>query len=150
MSNARLITLALCLVTIASLLATVAFAHNMKAQQDQHPAELATVADVPPFDRPGVRKLPDGSYEVYIAMDGFRFTPSAITVPAGSKVTFFVTSRDIVRGFAIAETDVNMMAGPGWVTPASRTFDKADRYLLVCYENCGIWHEGMYAIITVK
>ncbi len=73
------------------------------------------VAQTPPFDKPGLRRLPDGAYEAYYVAHVFAFEPSVLNVPAGSKVTFYVTSPDVVHGFFIPNTDINMMAVPGWV-----------------------------------
>jgi len=108
------------------------------------------VASTPPFDHPGLRKNADGSYEADYVAQVFMFSPSKLTIPVGSKVTFYVTSADVVHGFEIAKTDVNMMAIPGWVNNATHTFDKAGTYLLVCNEYCGIGHQNMYATIEVK
>jgi cytochrome c oxidase subunit II len=65
-------------------------------------------------------------------------------------VKFYVTSSDVVHGFEIAQTDVNIMAIPGWVNSASHRFTKPGTYLLVCNEYCGIGHQNMYGTIEVK
>ena len=138
--------LALFLATIAF----AAFADNINPPSGLQQIDPTKVAQTPPFDHPGLRKLPDGTYEAYIVAQIFQFNPSTISVPAGSKVTFFVTSPDVVHGFEIAETDVNMMAVPGWVNSATHTFRKPGKYLLVCNEYCGIEHQNMAAAIEVK
>jgi cytochrome c oxidase subunit 2 len=138
--------LALFLATIAF----AAFADNINPPSGLQQIDPTKVAQTPPFDHPGLRKLPDGSYEAYYVAEIFFFNPSTVTIPVGSKVTFYVTSPDVVHGFEIAETDVNMMAVPGWVNSATHTFRKAGTYLLVCNEYCGIEHQTMAARIEVK
>jgi hypothetical protein len=58
------------------------------------------VAQTPPFDHPGLRKIAAGSYEAYYVAHVFAFAPDTITIPRGSRVTFYVTSPDVVHGFS--------------------------------------------------
>ena len=85
-------------------------------------------------------------------MTGFLFGygPEEIEVPAGSKVDFTVTSKDVVHGFQIVGTNVNMMVVPGEVNQISHTFDEPGEYLILCNEYCGTYHEIMQARIIVK
>jgi cytochrome c oxidase subunit II len=108
------------------------------------------VAVTPPFDHPGVRQVGDHAVEAYIVARIFSFTPSTITVPAGTQVTFYATSPDVVHGFFIADTAVNMMVIPGWVSSASHRFMKRGTYLLMCNEYCGAGHHFMSGTIEVK
>ncbi|HTX57215.1 MAG TPA: cytochrome c oxidase subunit II [Candidatus Acidoferrales bacterium] len=141
------------LTMLVAFLVTIfvaALADNVNPPSGSQTIDPTKVASTPPFDHPGLRRLPDGSYEAYYVAQVFQFTPSTLTIPAGSKVTFYVTSPDVVHGFEIAKTDVNMMAVPGWVNNATHTFDKPGTYLLVCNEYCGIGHQNMYGTIEVK
>jgi cytochrome c oxidase subunit 2 len=108
------------------------------------------VAQTPPFVDPGVHRLADGSYEADIVGHIFAFTPAKISVPVGAKVTFFATSPDVVHGFFIADTDVNMMLIPGWVSSATHVFAKPGTYLLMCNEYCGVGHHFMSGTIEVR
>lgn len=108
------------------------------------------VAQTPPFDHPGLRKLPDGSYEAYYIAQIFSFAPRAISIPRGVKVTFYVTSPDVVHGFSIPLTGVNMMVVPGWVSTATHTFKERGTFLLVCNEYCGGAHQTMATQIEVR
>jgi len=65
-------------------------------------------------------------------------------------VTFYVTSADVVHGFFIPDTAINMMAIPGWVNEQTHTFDKPGEYLLICHEYCGIGHQNMFSKIEVR
>lgn len=131
-------------------LSVAAFAQGINPPTDTKPIDPAKLAQTPPFDHPGLRQLPDGNYEAYYIARVFNFDPATLTVPAGKKVTFYLTSADVVHGFYIPETDVNMMAVPGWVNTASHTFTKKGTYLLICHEYCGIGHQNMFAKIEVQ
>jgi cytochrome c oxidase subunit II len=127
-----------------------AFADNINPPTGLRQIDPSKVAQTPPFDHPGLRRLQDGSYEAYYVAEVFEFNPQSITVPLGAKVTFYVTSPDVVHGFYIAKTDINMMAVPGWVDTASHRFTHKGTYLLICHEYCGIGHQNMFARIRVR
>ncbi len=108
------------------------------------------VSETPPFDHPGLRKVADGAYEAYYVARIFSFTPATITVPLGSRVTFFVTSTDVEHGFSIPETGVNTTVTPGWVSEVAHTFTKRGTFLLVCNEYCGSGHQLMAAKVVIR
>jgi cytochrome c oxidase subunit II len=108
------------------------------------------VSQTPPFDKPGLRKDADGAYEAYYVARIFSFTPATIEVPAGSRVTFYVTSADVEHGFSIPETGVNTMVTPGWVSSVAHTFRTPGTFLLICNEYCGAGHQMMAAKVVVK
>lgn len=138
------------LVAFLGLIAFAAFADNINPPTDMAQIDPTKVAQTPPFDKPGLHKLADGSYEAYYVAQVFSFTPAVLNVPLGAKVTFYVTSSDVVHGFFIPKTDVNMMVIPGWVNETSHTFRRAGEYLLICHEYCGIGHQNMFAKIEVR
>ena len=141
--------LAMLLVFMATIF-VAAFADDINPPTGDTTIDPTKVASTPPFDRPGLHKNADGTYDAYYVAQVFQFAPSKLIVPAGSTVHFFVTSSDVVHGFEIAQTDVNVMAIPGWVNDASHTFKKPGTYLLLCNEYCGIGHQNMYGTIEVK
>ncbi len=108
------------------------------------------VNETAPFDNPGVRQIGDNEYEVVMTAYVFGYKPGKIEVPAGATVHFTVTSPDVVHGFEIPGTNVNMMVVPGEVSHMTHTFKKAGEYLVLCNEYCGIGHEMMKTVITVK
>ncbi len=138
------------LVVFLALIAFAAFADDINPPTGMRQIDPTKVAQTPPFDKPGLRRLPDGAYEAYYVAHVFAFEPSVLNVPAGSKVTFYVTSSDVVHGFFIPNTDINMMAVPGWVTQETHTFRKPGTYLLICHEYCGIDHQDMFAKVEVR
>lgn len=108
------------------------------------------LASSPPFDRPGVRELGPGRYEASLVAFIWAYTPNEIRVPAGSTVTFNLTSRDVVHGFRIVGTPVNTMVFPGQLAKATYTFREPGTYLFVCHEYCGIGHQNMFGRIIVE
>jgi cytochrome c oxidase subunit 2 len=108
------------------------------------------VSQTPPFDHPGLRKVAEGAYEAYYVARIFSFTPASIEIPAGSRVTFYVTSADVEHGFSIPVTGVNTMVTPGWVSQVAHTFKDRGTFLLVCNEYCGSGHQVMAAKVVVK
>lgn len=110
------------------------------------PEKVDTTA---PFDKPGVTKTGKDRYQVAIVTQAFAFTPSVIKVPKGATVDFVVTTKDVVHGFEIAGTNVNMMLEPGYVSTYTQKFNKAGEYLILCNEYCGTGHHMMSAKIEV-
>ena len=138
------------LIAFLAIIGVAAIADNINPPSDLQQIDPTKVAQTPPFDKPGLRKLPDGSYEAYYVAQVFSFVPQTVTIPLGSKVTFYATSTDVVHGFFIPYTDVNMMVVPGWVNAATHTFTRPGEYLLICHEYCGIGHQNMFAKIEVR
>jgi cytochrome c oxidase subunit II len=138
------------LIVFLALIGFAAFADNINPPSGMQQIDPTKVAQTPPFDKPGLRRLPDGSYEAYYVAQVFSFTPETITIPAGSRVTFYVTSPDVVHGFFIPQTDINMMIVPGWVNSQTHVFRRSGEYLLICHEYCGIGHQNMFGKIEVR
>jgi cytochrome c oxidase subunit II len=108
------------------------------------------VASTPPFDHAGVRQVGPNEYEVVIVGRVWSFTPDTIEVPAGADITFTATTPDVIHGFYIQGTRVNLMLIPGQVTRARYRFQHAGEYPLLCHEYCGIGHHTMFAKVVVK
>lgn len=114
-------------------------------------ARLApTTAEGLSYDEPWVRALGPGRYEVNAFAQMWTFLPAEIRVPAGSTVTFYLHSRDLVHGFKILETNVNLMAIPGQVNRVTYTFREPGEYLIVCTEYCGVGHQAMFGRMIVE
>jgi cytochrome c oxidase subunit 2 len=64
-------------------------------------------------------------------------------------VKVIATTKDVIHGFEMAGTNINMMLEPGYVSEYTTTFDKAGEYLVVCNEYCGAGHHLMSAKIEV-
>ncbi|HUY40896.1 MAG TPA: cytochrome c oxidase subunit II [Candidatus Dormibacteraeota bacterium] len=137
------------LVVFLVLLAVAAISNDVVPPSGMQQIDPRAVARTPPFDKPGLRRLPDGSYEAYYVARVFSFDPSVLTIPVGAKVTFYVTSTDVVHGFFVPGTDINMMVIPGWVNTETHVFRRPGEYLLICHEYCGIGHQNMFGKIEV-
>jgi len=92
---------------------------------------------------------PDGSVTVRAIGQQFSFTPSCILVPTDTPVTFRVTSSDVVHGFLISGTDVNLMLVPGYISKITAHFQTPGERYMPCHEFCGMGHEGMWGRIKV-
>lgn len=125
------------------------FAMDMGMPSHKETIDPQRVDQTPPFDNPGVTQIGDDEYEIVMTLEIFSFNPSDITIPAGSTVHFRLTSKDVVHGFAIAETNVNAMVMPGHIQTIKQRFDKPGEYLVLCNEYCGAGHEYMFTKITV-
>ena len=138
------------LVLFAAVITTSAVVDGFVPPSRVQSIDPTKVAQTPPFDHPGLRKIADGAYEAYYVARVFSFAPAEIRVPVGSHVTFYVTSADVEHGFSIPETGVNTMVTPGWVSSVSHTFKQRGTFLLVCNEYCGGGHQMMAAKVTVE
>ncbi|HLT58708.1 MAG: cytochrome c oxidase subunit II [Limnochordales bacterium] len=97
-----------------------------------------------------VRELAPGRYEVNMRARVWNFNPSEIRIPAGSTVTFYIHSEDILHGFKIQDTTVSLMIIPGQTAKATYTFDRPGEYLFVCHEYCGAGHHFMSGRVIVE
>jgi cytochrome c oxidase subunit 2 len=104
----------------------------------------------PPFAKPAVVQQGLGLYDVYIRAQIWSFVPNKIRIPAGSTVTFYLTSADLQHGFLIERTNVNVMVLPGHVSKTSARFDQPGEYRFVCQEYCGLGHQFMFGRIIVE
>ncbi len=111
------------------------------------PAKLGATA---PFDHPGLRRIADHEYEAYYIARVFSFAPAELRIPVNSHVVFYATTPDVVHGFSIPQTGVNVMLAPGWVSSVGYRFTKAGTYLLLCNEYCGSAHHLMAGKIIVE
>jgi cytochrome c oxidase subunit 2 len=106
----------------------------------------------------GLTKVKDDKYIVNIAASAFNYDfgkdedgkpVKHIRIPKGSTVLFQVTTKDVVHGFNIAGTNVNMMVEPGYISSYESVLNKPGEYTIVCNEYCGVGHHMMYATVEV-
>jgi cytochrome c oxidase subunit 2 len=104
------------------------------------------------FDDPGVRQVGENEYEVYVVARQFLFQPGTqnpIEVLANSRVTFHVTSPDVVHGFNLAGTNLNTMVIPGQVATVTTEFEETGTHGIICHEYCGSGHHTMEGQVRV-
>jgi cytochrome c oxidase subunit II len=138
--------------TLIIFLVTVgvgAFAMGHQPASNIETIDPEKVHETAPFNNPGIKQIGDNKYEVIIVTSAFAFTPNKISVPVGAEIVFKVTTTDVVHGFSIAGTNVNMMIEPGYISSYTQTFDTTGEYLILCNEYCGAGHHMMNARIEV-
>lgn len=147
------------LVLIVGLIATIAYGAVGEGvamiNEDGGQIDPEAVADgnyeAANFEEPGVKRVGEDEYEVYVVAQQFLFRPGTsepIRVPADAEVTFYVTSADVVHGFSVTGTNLNTMVIPGQVAQFTTRFDEAGEYGLVCHEYCGAGHHTMAGTIV--
>ena len=125
------------------------------AQAVEPPGHLETVDPAaipthPEFGTPAITTRPDGSVVVPVVAGMFSFIPDPIEVPANVRVTFRLTSPDVIHGFQVVGTNANAMAIPGYVTQFTVTFARPGEYTIACNEYCGLMHHAMVGKLVVK
>lgn len=91
----------------------------------------------------------DGSVTVRIVGQQYSFVPQCILVPDNTPVKFRVTSADVIHGFIIADTNVNVMLEPGYISTFKTKFNRPAMHVMPCHEFCGVGHAGMWARVKV-
>ncbi len=106
----------------------------------------------------GIREVADGKYIVNIVASAFNYdfgkdtegnAIKTIRVPKGSTVLYQITTKDVVHGFQVAGTNVNMMVEPGHISRYEAVMKNAGEFTIVCNEYCGIGHHQMYGTVEV-
>jgi cytochrome c oxidase subunit 2 len=92
---------------------------------------------------------PDGSVTVRAIGQQYSFTPQCILVPTDTPITFRLTSADVVHGFLITGTAINLMLVPGYVSSIPARFSTPGDRHMPCHEFCGLGHEGMWGRIKI-
>jgi cytochrome c oxidase subunit 2 len=92
---------------------------------------------------------PHGSLTVRFIGQQYSFTLSCIVVPTDTPVTFRATSADVVHGFLIDGTNINLMLVPGYVSSLGARFDAPGERLMPYHEFCSVGHEGMWGRIKI-
>ncbi|WP_209121082.1 cytochrome c oxidase subunit II [Alkalihalobacillus sp. BA299] len=127
-----------------------AFALNMGPPSHSETIDPQKVDQTAPFDEPGIKQIGENEYEVVMTLQLFNFTPMEIEVPAGATVHFTLTSKDVIHGFQVVNTNINAMVMPGHIQKISQTFDQPGEFLVICNEYCGAGHQVMSTVIKVK
>ena len=92
---------------------------------------------------------PDGSVTVRAIGQQYSFTPQCILLPTGTPITIRATSADVVHGFLIDGTTVNIMLVPGYISTIPARFEQPGEHPMPCHEFCGTGHEGMWGKVKV-
>jgi len=101
---------------------------------------------------PKAQHVSGDKYEAYVVTKQFAFQPGTgqpLRVPAGSTVTLYVTSPDVLHGFEMVGTNVNLIIMPGQISEITVEFDEPGTYSMVCSEYCGAAHHVMEGRVEV-
>lgn len=149
--------------SLALFLLIIGFAAFWKGTHPQSHIETIDPQNVEAHDsfKPenlGLREVADGKYIVNIVASAFNYDigkdendkpVKTIRVPKGSTVLFQVTTKDVVHGFQVAGTNVNMMVEPGHISRLETVMKNAGEFTVVCNEYCGVGHHQMFATVEV-
>lgn len=139
------------LVVFLSVIGVGAFTMGMQPPTGHHHSiDPEKVNETAPFDKPRLEKVREKEYNAYMVAYAFGYKPEKMEVPVGATVNFQITSSDVVHGFQIPGTNINMMVVPGEVNHLSYKFTEPGEYLVLCNEYCGAAHEFMSTTIIVK
>ncbi len=145
-------TFAVCVICVLVLAATFAGVHQATMPQSRvETADPRTLHLSGEFmeSNLGSALEPDGSVTVRAVGQQYSFTPPCLLVPADTPISIRATSGDVVHGFLITGTNVNLMLIPGFVSTISTKFSRTGERLMPCHEFCGVGHEGMWAHVKV-
>jgi cytochrome c oxidase subunit 2 len=92
---------------------------------------------------------PDGTVTVRVLANQYSFTPSCILVPNDTPIHIRGTAADVVHGFSIGHTNVNMMLVPGYISNFRTRFEGTGEHVMPCHEYCGTGHAAMWAHVKV-
>ncbi|WP_040981331.1 cytochrome c oxidase subunit II [Oceanobacillus jeddahense] len=106
----------------------------------------------------GLTQVDDDRYIVNVVASAFNYDlgsdeegnpVSHIEIPKGSTVLFQVVTTDVIHGFNVAGTNVNMMVEPGYISSLEVELNQTGEFTLVCNEYCGVGHHNMFATVEV-
>jgi cytochrome c oxidase subunit II len=92
---------------------------------------------------------PDGSVTVRVLANQYSFTPQCILMPANTPVRIRATAADVVHGFSVSRSNVNMMLVPGYISNFQTSFKETGEHLMPCHEFCGNGHAAMWAHVKI-
>ena len=140
------------LSALGAIIASVVF-HTAELPEPAGRIEPELVTQTAPFDEPGLHQRDDGSWELVYVAQAWAWDPVQVTIPSelrGEEIRITSTSRDVIHGMKITDTNVNIMVIPGQISEVDVVFDDEGTHTLVCHEYCGIQHHVMGAEIVVE
>ncbi|MEO0445643.1 MAG: c-type cytochrome [Verrucomicrobiota bacterium] len=107
------------------------------------------VVSDPTLLEPSFQQVEEDRYQVNVVASMWKFEPATIRVPVGTTLDVFLSSRDVIHGYFIKDTTLNLMAIPGAIGNAQIRFDEPGEYPVFCHEYCGSGHHLMMGNIEV-
>lgn len=142
--------LSLAVLILFALAVSISAFRGFHVPGPEQRVDPSTLAQEGPFAEPGLVERAPGRYEAYLLASTWEFTPPEVRIPAGSSVTFYLTSTDVQHGFRVEGTNINLMVLPGQVSKFTARFEKPGEYLFVCHEYCGVSHHEMAGKVIVE
>lgn len=139
------------LIAFLIILGVGAFHNGTHPNQSKKTLDYERVEEFEPFNNPGVHKV-EGKpwdYEVVLIASAFNYNIDVIELPLNAKVKFIATTKDVIHGFQVAGTNINMMLEPGYYSEYTTVVNKVGEYVIVCNEYCGTGHAFMYSTLKV-
>lgn len=139
------------LALLAAAVVYAAFGLDIHVPSGMDVVNARELNSTPPFDQPGLYPDgPPGHYRAVMVAHAFAFEPKEMRVPSGSTVHFVMTSKDVIHGFRIPNTTVNLKVVPGHVIETTHRFTKPGTYHFFCHEYCGAGHHVMGGELIVE
>lgn len=123
--------------------------YGVVVKTDSYHRNPAAAATTGPFADTTLVRTGPNAYSVHMLAHMWAWTPSPLHVPQGAAITFYVTSADVLHGFQVQGTTINLTAVPGIVGSVTYTFTHSRTYNIICNEYCGIGHQNMIGRIIV-
>ena len=93
---------------------------------------------------------------IHVTAKQWVFVPDKFVVKQGEKVTFIVTSEDVVHGFSIKGYNVGVIVNPGQSAKLTLVADMTGTFNIICFVDCGmpfpnsgLGHSSMNTTLTV-
>ncbi len=89
---------------------------------------------------------------VEIVAKRFKFIPSKIKLEEGTRLEIVLSSRDVVHGFHLIDTEIDVRIPARGQGEVRLNFDPPGpgKYRFVCSHSCGAGHAQMRGVIEVK
>jgi cytochrome c oxidase subunit 2 len=100
-------------------------------------------------DNLGVTENPDGTLTVRMVAARYSFYPQMVEVPVDTRVTFRITSPDIVHGVHVPFTNMSTMVIPGYISEVTTKFSREGEAQFLCNEYCGLGHDYMWSKLKI-
>jgi cytochrome c oxidase subunit II len=123
--------------------------YGVVVKTDGYRTDPAAAARTAPFAGTALVRTGPNAYSVHMLAHMWAWTPSPLHVPQGAAITFYVTSADVLHGFQVPGTTINVTAVPGIIGSVTYTFEHVGTYNIICNEYCGIGHQNMIGRIIV-
>lgn len=123
--------------------------YGVVVRTDGYHADPAAAASAAPFADAVLVRTGSNTYSVHMLGHLWTWTPSPLHVPRNAAITFYITSTDVLHGFAVQGTTINVTAVPGVTGSVTYTFAHSGTYNIICNEFCGIEHQVMIGRIIV-